>query len=78
MGRTIADALKDEGRIEGRAQGRLETARGTLIRLLHRRFGNVPDETIQIIEATSDLDRLNTWLDRFATAETLDDVGVES
>jgi hypothetical protein len=74
MGRTIADALKEEGR----TQGQLETARATLVRQLRRRFGELPEETVRVIESTSDLDQLNTWLDRFATAETLDDVGVGS
>jgi hypothetical protein len=68
VGRTIADELKDEGR--------LETARETLTRQLRRRFGEVPEETVAVIASTRDLERLNGWLDRFATAETLEQVGI--
>ena len=68
MGRTIADELKDEGR--------LETARETLARLLRRRFGEVPEETVAVIFATADLERLNGWLDLVVTAETIEEVGI--
>ncbi|MBN2491190.1 MAG: hypothetical protein JXQ29_10130, partial [Planctomycetes bacterium] len=67
--RTIADELKE--------QGGIETARRTLTRLLRRRFGEVPDDTIAVIEATTDLEKLDGWLDRFATATTLQDVGIQ-
>ncbi len=69
MVKTIAEDLMD--------RGRLETARATLIRLLGVRFGEIPEETVAIIQAASDLERLNTWLDRFATADSLEDVGIE-
>ena len=68
VGRTIADELKDEAR--------LETTRDTLTRLLRRRFGDVPEELIAVIQSTRDMNRLNGWLDRFATAETLEQVGI--
>ena len=69
MRRTIADELKEEGAIRNRQQ--------TLIRLLKRRFGDVPDELSSTIRATNDPAQLDEWLDRFATAETLDEVGIE-
>jgi hypothetical protein len=68
MGRTIADELRHETRIEA--------ARETLIRQIRRRFGEVPEETVAVIQSTFDLDRLNGWLDRFATAETLEQIGI--
>jgi hypothetical protein len=69
MRRTIADELKEEGAIKKSQQ--------TLIRLLKRRFGDVPDELSSAIRATNDPEQLDEWLDRFATAETLDEVGIE-
>lgn len=69
MRRTIADMFKDEGRIEKSHQ--------TLIRQLQRRFGDVPDELLSTIRATTDLEQLDEWLDRVVTAETLDEVGIE-
>jgi len=55
---------------------RLETFRETLIRLLRRRFDEVPEETVAIVQATADLDRLNGWLDLVVTAETLEEIGI--
>ena len=69
MRRTIADMFKDEGKTEMRQQ--------TLIRQLQRRFADVPDELLSTIRATNDPEQLDEWLDRFATAETLDEVGIE-
>jgi hypothetical protein len=69
MRRTIADELKEEGAIKKSQQ--------TLIRQLRRRFGDVPDELVATIRATDDPEQLDEWLDRFATAETLDEVGIE-
>ncbi len=50
--------------------------RETLLRLLKRRFGNVPAAVSATIRATDDPEQLDEWLDRFATAATLDDVGI--
>jgi truncated hemoglobin YjbI len=69
MRRTIADQLKEEGAINNRQQ--------TLIRQLKRRFGDVPDDLSSTIRATNDPGQLDEWLDRFATAETLEEVGIE-
>ena len=69
MRRTIADMLKDEGRIEKSQQ--------TFIRQLQRRFGDVPDELLSTIGATNDPQQLDEWLDQVVTAETLDEVGIE-
>jgi len=69
MRRTIADELKEEGAIRKSQQ--------TLIRQLKRRFGDVPDELASTIRATGDVEQLDAWLDRFATAQTLDEVGIE-
>jgi hypothetical protein len=73
MRRTIADELKEEGAREGA----IRNSQRTLIRQLKRRFGGVPDELSSAIRATNDPEQLDEWLDRFATAETLDEVGIE-
>ncbi len=69
MRRTIADELKEEGAIKNSPQ--------TLIRLLKRRFGDVPDEVTSMILGTGDPEQLNAGLDQVVTAETLDEVGIE-
>jgi hypothetical protein len=73
MRRTIADELKEEGA----KKGALTTRQQTLIRLLKRRFGDVPDELSSTILATNDPEQLDEWLDQVVTAETLDEVGIE-
>ncbi len=59
-----------------RRRGQLETARTTLIQLLIARFGELPEKSMAVIQATTDLKQLNTWLVRFATADTLEAVGI--
>ena len=78
MGKTIAEDLMERGHAEGHARGQLEKARATLIRLLCVRFGELPEKTVAVIQAESDQELLDTWLDRFATAESLEDVGIGS
>ena len=74
---TVAEQWKEEGRAEGRAQGkaegRVEGKAETLLRLLERRFGAVPEDARnRILEApVGDLD---AWLDAFVSASSLDDV----
>ena len=72
MGKTIADELKEEGM----SQGMLRARRQTLIRLLGKRFGEIPEATIQAIETTPEAEELDRWLDNVVTAEKLSDVGI--
>jgi len=53
-----------------------EMARAILIRQLGRRFGEVPDELVAVIQTTTDLGRLNGWLDLMVTSETLEAIGI--
>ncbi len=73
---TMADYLRAEGHKEGRRAGEIHSRQQTLVRLLRRRFGRVPRATEQLIRATQDTTRLDGWLDNFATAQTLADVGI--
>jgi hypothetical protein len=50
--------------------------REILVRLLRRKFPEVPTEVITRIEATDDVDQLDVWLDRIVDAETIVDVGI--
>ncbi|UQA61707.1 Rpn family recombination-promoting nuclease/putative transposase [Polyangium aurulentum] len=74
---TAADQLREEGRKDGIAKGQLEgVAKGqrqTLLKLLQRKFGPLPEPITARVNAagTDDLDR---WLDLILTAPTLDDV----
>jgi len=65
MSRTIADELQEEGA----RLAEVRTRQQTLTRLMQRRFGEVPARIVAIIEATSDVEQLDHWLDQFVTAE---------
>jgi hypothetical protein len=54
----------------------LENKKETLLRLVRLRFGKLPAETEQVIEATKDIERLDEWFDRAVTAKTLAQVGL--
>ena len=68
---------KQEGRTEGREDGREEGARAalasTLSKLARLRFRDIPPESAARIDSASKVD-LERWLERFVTAETLDDL----
>ena len=70
MRQTIAPALQEEAGVKA--------LRKALIRLLRKRFGQVPAATVQTIEAAEDIAQLDHWLDRFATAKSLREVGIGS
>jgi len=82
---TIAEKWLQEGRQEGRLEGIQEGIQegmqkgmqkgeaNTLVRLLERRFGAVPDAVRERV-ATASLEQLDTWLDAVVDAESLDEV----
>jgi hypothetical protein len=72
MGETAADVLMERGE---RKAG-LQTRQQTLVRLLRRRFGDVRSEVVSAVEATADVEQLDTWLDRLVTARTMDELGI--
>ena len=80
MQRTIAEEMQAEGRRKGRKEGRQEEAvqarQQTLLRQLRRRFGDVPEALGAVVNACSDVEQLDAWLDNFATARSLKDVGI--
>ncbi len=72
MQRTIAQEMQDEGRRKEAVQARQQT----LLRLLRRRFGDVPKAVAAAINRCKDVRQLDTWLDNFATADAFADVGI--
>ena len=70
---STADKLRALGRNEGRLEGRVEGQVQTLLRLLTRRFGPLPDSISTRVGAGTP-DELDTWTDRILTAPTLDDL----
>ena len=80
MGRTIAEMYIDQGRTiglaEGKKKGAIEGSRAILLRLLRRRFKKVPRRVVAHVTAATSMRDLETWLDNFANAAMLDDVGI--
>lgn len=72
MGKTYAQVLMEKGA----AEGEVRALRRNLARLLEQHFAPVPTGVVTKINDTGDLAQLESWLDRFATAETLEDVGI--
>ena len=82
MGRTIAEAMIEKGRRQGKQEGRQQEAlrvrQQTLLLLLRARFSDIPDSTVATIEACRDVAQLDRWLERFAVAKTLAAVGIRA
>ncbi len=92
MEKSYAQLLQEKGRQEGIQQGlqqglqkgiekglqegEVEARRKTLLRLLRKRFGGLPEETASKIERAADVDQLDAWIDAVLTASTIDDVGI--
>ena len=85
---TIADSLiaqghqkghqkgRQEGRQEGHEEGALESRRNILLRHITKRFGDVPTETLSVIEHCKDPVQLDEWLDGVLTAKSLRALGI--
>jgi hypothetical protein len=72
MGQTIAQAIAAKARDEGAVKA-LQKA---LLAVLRKRFRRVPSAIETNIKQTKDQDQLETWLEAFATATTLEDIGI--
>ena len=57
-------------RLEGRTEGRMESRRELLLRVIQTRFGSPPDDMRSKIHA-ADLTQLEVWFDRALTAADL-------
>lgn len=73
---TIADYLREQGRLAGEREGRLEGQRSTLLKQLRLRFGELPEPIAARVRA-ADARQIESWAERVLTAPTLDDVLTE-
>src|SRR5262249_21129963 len=76
MGRTIAEALREEGRQEGRQEGEVRNQREKLLQVLRKHLGKLPAAVVRRIETTERLDLLKEWFTRALDANTLDEVNI--
>ncbi len=63
-----------EALMASRQQGEQQGMRHTLIRQLQRKFTTVPECVKQQIEATSDIEQLDKWLDQTISAQKLTEI----
>jgi hypothetical protein len=66
----------DKGIEKGIEKGAIQTKQQTLEKMLRLRFTRVPAAIQKTIEATDDSGKLDVWIERFVTANSLDDVGI--
>jgi len=80
MGRTIAQALREEGKasgfVEGKASGFVEAKQEDLLDLLEEKFGTLPDGVYEQVRGIDDLELLNILIRRSVRADTLEDLGL--
>jgi hypothetical protein len=76
MGKTIADMFREEGEKEGMQKGKKEGKKEALLSQLRLRFRNLPAETVALVESCDDESQLQAWIDAFAKARTLAQVGI--
>jgi hypothetical protein len=63
-----------EGREEGREEGSVRTRVEDILRILARRGLEVPAETRHVIEACTDMGKLETWFDRSLVIDDIADL----
>jgi hypothetical protein len=66
----------DELELKAELKGELKGKRKTLLRLLTTKFGPLPASAVAQIEAVTSPSELDTYLDRFVTANSLDEIGL--
>lgn len=58
---------------QGREQGREQGQQALFLRMLHRKFADVPADIVRKVEA-ADVDHLGRWVERILFASTLDEI----
>jgi hypothetical protein len=74
--KTGADAYREEGAEQGRREEAVRSRQEMLVRLLRRRFKEVPAATEAVIQKTADVGQLEAWLEQMVTAKTLKEIGI--
>jgi hypothetical protein len=85
MGQTIAEALREEGKLEGERKGKLEgklegsleTKQEMLVFSLQRKFGRkVTSAMVASVKRTTDHRKLDELFGKILDAKSLDEVGL--
>ena len=73
MGRTAAQALIEEGE----ERGAIRTRQEVLLELMQDKFGSVPGNVEEQIQAIRDMNRLRELTRRVPKANSVDEIGIE-
>jgi predicted transposase YdaD len=76
MSKTIAEGLREEGRVEGRAEEAARSRQQTLLRQLRVRFRKVPKGVERVILRTTEVAQLDSWLERIVACQSLSDMHI--
>jgi hypothetical protein len=80
MGQSIADVLREEGRVECREEGlhrgEVRARQEMLLLLLRHRFARMPKAVERTVRATEDVEELTAWVLRASSADRLEEVGI--
>ena len=64
----------ERGIEQGMEQGQVLAKRDAVLKLLHRRFGDVPESLVSHITALHHISQLDALFEKALEAETLDDI----
>ena len=70
---TIGDVYVAQGVAKGLAQGHAQAKAETLMRMLRRRFGDVP-EAVELKVSSAAVDDIDNWIDALVDGKPLDAV----
>ena len=76
MWMTWSERTRAEGYREGRKDATRDILRKTLLRLLRRRFGPLPEPVKHQVQEITSVPRLNGLLERVLTASSFKDLGL--
>jgi hypothetical protein len=84
MGKTIAEALIEEGKELGLQQGKelglqqgtLQSRRDVLLRQMRAKFGPLPPAIVEQVEAIGDVNQLDGLLEKVLTADNVEEMGL--
>ena len=71
--RTFSERVREEGMQQGMQQGVQQGEAILLLRLMHHKFGDIPDDIRHRVES-AEPETLTRWFGQALTAKNLDDV----
>jgi flagellar biosynthesis/type III secretory pathway protein FliH len=70
------EQVREQGREEGMERGQLAGMRRMLLRLLERRFGQLPQKVRQSVEALASVEEIERLEDRALEARSIFEIGL--